>query len=95
MIIPLGRSRWAGWSEEGDIGCDGGYGGCDAIVGGLMKEIDGVRQIGGLRKEIFDAMGKVEDWESQSIVKGNGKGRSDAVVSVQMKEIDGLKKVDD
>ena len=32
-----------------------------------MKEIDGVRQIGGLRKEISDAMGKAEhrerDWE--------------------------------
>ena len=40
-------------------------------------------------------MGKAEDWESQSIVKGNGKGHSDAVVGVQMKEIDGLKKVDD
>ena len=53
-----------------------------------MKEIDGVRQIGGLKKEISDAMGKAEDWESQSIVKGNGKGRCDAVVGV-------LKKVDD
>ena len=53
-----------------------------------MKEIDGVRQIGGLRKEMSDAMGKVEDWESQSIVKGNGKGCCDAVVGV-------LKKVDD
>ena len=42
-----------------------------------MKKIDGVRQIGGLRKEMSDAMGKVEDWESQSIVKGNGKGRCD------------------
>ena len=42
-----------------------------------MKEIDGVRQIGGLKKEISDAMGKAEDWESQSIVKGNGKGRCD------------------
>ena len=40
-------------------------------------------------------MGKAEDWESQSIVKGNGKGRCDAVVGVLMKEIDGLKKVDD
>ena len=60
-----------------------------------MKEIDGVRQIGGLRKEIFNVMGKAEDWESQSIVKGNGKGRCDAVVGVLMKEIDGLKKVDD
>ena len=77
------------------IGCDGGYGGCDAVVGGLMKEIDGVRQIGGLRKEMSDAMGKVEDWESQSIVKGNGKGRCNAVVGGLMKEIDGLKKVDD
>uniref|UniRef100_A0A7N2MVI1 DDT domain-containing protein n=1 Tax=Quercus lobata TaxID=97700 RepID=A0A7N2MVI1_QUELO len=76
------------WSKEGDIGCDGGYGGYDAVVGGLMKEIDGVRQIGGLRKEISDEMGKTEDWESQSIVKGNGKGRCDAVVGV-------LKKVDD
>ena len=53
-----------------------------------MKEIDDVRQIGGLRKEISDAMGKAKDWESQSIVKGNGKGRCDAVVGV-------LKKVDD
>ena len=58
-----------------------------------MKEIDGVRQIGGLRKEIFDAMGKAEDWESQSIVKGNGKGHSDAVVGVQMKEIDGVRQI--
>ena len=53
-----------------------------------MKEIDGVRQIGGLKKEISDAMRKAEDWESQSIVKGNGKGCCDAVVGV-------LKKVDD
>ena len=42
-----------------------------------MKEIDDVRQIGGLRKEISDAMGKAKDWESQSIVKGNGKGHCD------------------
>ena len=60
-----------------------------------MSEIDGLRQIGGLRKEISDAMGKAEDWEIQSIMKGNGKGRCDAVVSGLMKEIDGLKKVDD
>ena len=40
-------------------------------------------------------MGKVEDWEIQSIMKGNGKGHCDAVVSGLMKEIDGLKKVDD
>ena len=60
-----------------------------------MKEIDGVRQINGLRKEISDAMGNAEDWERQSIVKGNGKGCCDAVVGGLMKEIDGLKKVDD
>ena len=42
-----------------------------------MKEIDGVRQIGGLKKKISDAMGKPEDWESQSIVEGNGEGRCD------------------
>ena len=40
-------------------------------------------------------MGKAKDWESQSIVKGNGKGRCDAVVDDMMKKIDGLKKVDD
>ena len=34
-----------------------------------MKEIDGVRQIGGLRKEISDAMGKVEDWEGRGLGK--------------------------
>ena len=32
-----------------------------------------------------DAMGKAEDWESQSIVKGNGKGRCDAIVGGLMK----------
>ena len=47
-----------------------------------MKEIDGVRQIGGLRKEISDAMGKAKDWESQSNVKGNGKGRCDDLWSM-------------
>ena len=60
-----------------------------------MKEIDGVRQISGLKKEISDAMGKAKDWESQSIVKGNGKGHCDAAVGGLMKEINGLKKVDD
>ena len=60
-----------------------------------MKEIDGLKQIAGLRKEISDAMGKAEDWESQSIVKGNGKGRCDPVFGGLMKEIDGLEKVDD
>ena len=40
-------------------------------------------------------MGKAKDWESQSIVKGNGKGHCDAAVGGLMKEIDGLKKVDD
>ena len=60
-----------------------------------MKEINGFRQIGGLRKEISDVMGKAEDWESQSIVKGNGKGHCDAAVGGLMKEINGLKKVDD
>ena len=47
-----------------------------------MKEIDGVRQIGGLKKEISDAMGKTKDWESQSIMKGNGKGRCDDLWSM-------------
>ena len=60
-----------------------------------MKEIDGLKQIAGLRKEISDAMGKAEDWESQRIVKGNRKGRCDPVFCGLMKEIDGLEKVED